>query len=152
MVRTPSRSVTRHLCRSVPVLLLLGIATLAWAQDASFSANVDKTTVDVGSPIHLTMTLRGNLSGAQMQQPKFPDGFSVAGRSQSTNFAIRAGAIERSTTLLYVLIPEKAGMFKLGPFTLTRAGKEIQTTSIEITIKMPTVPQALKSKGERFTL
>ena len=79
-------------------LLVLGMATAAWAQDLVFSAKVDKTTVNVGDPINLTVTLSGDLSGVRLPAPTFPDGFAVLARSQSTNFSIRAGAMERSTS------------------------------------------------------
>ncbi len=124
----------------------------AWAQDLSFSAKVDKTTVDVGEPITLTMTVSGDATGIKLPPPELPEGFVVVAQSQSTNFAIRAGAAERSTSLVYVLVARRAGSFQLGPFELTRRKQTITTEPINITVKKPAVPPHIKSHGERFTL
>lgn len=130
----------------------LQIGVGAWAQDLTFSAKVDKTTVDLGDPITLTLTLSGDVAGVQWPTPEFPEAFAVASRSQATNFSIQAGTIERSTNLLYVLIPQRAGTFRLGPFRLRRGNNTIQTEPIDITVKKGAVPQDLQPHGERYTL
>ncbi len=151
--------------RRVAFLVTLGIAVLvcptfdganggAWAaQDLTLSAKVDKTSVDLGDPVNLTLTLSGDLTGVDVPALTFPEGFAVAARSQSTNFAIRAGVTERSMTLLYVLLPQREGTFKVGPFTVTQKKKTFQTAPIEIIVKKPALPPTLKSSPrERFTL
>ena len=144
------------------VLVLLGAAltvaalgSLACAeeQDLVFSAKVDKTTVDLGTPVTLAITLSGDLSGVQLPAFEFPEGLMVAARSQSTSFSVRAGAAERATSLQYLLIPQRAGTFQLGPFTIEHHHKELKTEPIEITVKKSALPPSqLQSKGERFTL
>ena len=130
----------------------VGFCALVWAQDFIFSAKVDKTTVNLGDPMNLVITLSGDVSGVQLPPLQLPEGFVVLARSQSTNFSIRAGAMERSTSLNVVLVPQKAGTFKLGPFSLTRQKKTLQTEPIEITVKKPVLPPHLPSNGARFTL
>ena len=143
----------RRLIRWAVWILGFGVAAFAFAQDLTFSAKVDKTTVDLGDPISLTITLSGDLSGIQLPALQLPEGFVVAGRSQSTNFSIRAGAMERSMSLLYVLIPQRAGTFQLGPFRIEHQHRNVQTDPIEITVKKPALPPSLKTpQGERFTL
>ena len=127
-------------------------APAAAAQDLNISAKADKTTVDVGEPITLMLTLSGDLEGLQLPTPVFPPEFAVAGQSQSTNFSMRAGAVERAMSLSFVLIPQKAGTFKLGPFTVAHQKHEIQTAPIEITVKKSALPPKLRPQGERFTL
>ena len=153
---------TALVCGSVLMVLVSGTAprgrhsaepgTNAWAQDLAFSARVDKTTVNIGDPINLTLTLSGDVSDVQLPTPEFPEGFAIVARSQSTNFTIRAGATERSTSLVYVLVPQQAGTFHIGPFGLKHHNKEVQTEAIEITVKKPAVPPHLPPQGERFTL
>ena len=140
--------------RDVPVfLLIVSVAALASAEDLTVSAKVDKTSVESGDPIALTLTLGGDLSEIQVPPPEFPEGFTLAARSQSTNFSVRAGVAAHSTTLAYVLVPQQAGTFRLGPFTVRRRGKEFKTDPIEITVKKPAVPHSLQQpRGERFTL
>lgn len=134
-------------------LVTLGVMGGAWAQDLTFSAKVDKTAVDLGDPIHLTLTLSGDLTDVEMPAINVPEDVAVAARSQSTNFSMRAGVTERSTNLLYVLVPQREGTFTLGPFTVTRKKTSFQTAPIEITVKKPILPPTLKSApGGRFTL
>ena len=130
----------------------MGIGVSAWAQDLTLSAKVDKTTINVGEPINLAITLGGDLSGVQVPAFDFPEGFGVLARSQSTSFSIRAGAMERSTSLSFVLVPQQAGTFQLGPFKIEHHKKSFQTEAITITVKKPVLPPNLQPHGERFTL
>lgn len=143
----------RRLLRWLVGLATCGIAALAVAQDFSFSAKVDKTAVDVGDPITLTLTLTGDFSSVVFPPIEFPEGFSVAARSQATNFSIRGGAMERSGNLVYVLIPQREGTHQLGPFTIEHQKKTFTTEQITVTVKRSAVPPTLKpSPGERFTI
>ena len=134
------------------LLALLSVAGLAQADDLAFSAKVDKTDVDVGSPVTLVLTLTGDISGVEFPKIELPDGLAVAAQSQSTNFAIRADAMERSASLTYVIVPQQAGTFKIGPFTIRHQKKEFQTETIDITVKKPALPPQFRPQGERFTL
>jgi len=124
----------------------------AWAQELAFSATADKTTVEVGQPIKVTLTLSGELADVELPAVEFPEGFSVVARSQSTNFSIRAGTAERAVSLIYVLIPQRAGSFRLGPFTITHRKQAFQTEPIDVTVKKPALPPTLRSPGGRYTL
>ena len=134
------------------VLLAFGVAALAWAQDLTFSATVDKTTVALGDSLKLTVTLSGDVSDVKLPPLQFPEGFSIAARSQSTNFSLHAGAMERSLSLVYVLISQRIGTFQLGPFKLEHHRKEFQTEPIEIIVKPSAGPPQPEPHGERFIL
>jgi len=136
----------------VTLLAAGGISTRAWAQELSVSAKVDRTTVDVATPLQLTVTVSGDLTGLEVQPLEFPDGFSVASRSQATNFSIRGGIQERSMSLLFVLVPSKAGTFQLGPFQFTQGQRELQTQPIEVIVQKSALPPKLPSNTERYTL
>ena len=125
---------------------------VAWAQDLVVSAKVDHTTVDLGQPITLTLTLSGDVSGVRLPPLEFPEGFAIAGSSRATTFSIRSGIQERSMNFVYVLVPRDAGTFKLGPFTFRHGRQEFQTEPIEITVNKPALPPKLQPQGERFTL
>ena len=128
------------------------MTALAWADDLAVSAKVDKTTVDLLSPLQLTITLGGDLTGLKMDPLEFPEGFTVASRSQATNFSIRGGMQERSMNLLFILIPSQAGTFQLGPFAFSQDKREFHTEPIEVTVKKPAVPPHMPSSGPRYTL
>ena len=147
-----SRLKARNAARVAICAVMLGVSTSAWAQDFTFSANVDKTSVKVGDPIALTVTLGGDLTGIKSPAFEFPKEFVVAARSQETNFSMRGRAIERSVGLHYVLIPQQAGSYQLGPFTIEQHGKPIKTEPIPITVEKSALPPHFQPQGERFSL
>ena len=139
--------------RNVPIVLLLfSLATAVWAQDLTFAAKVDKTTVNVGDPINLTITLSGQLEGTEVPPFQFPKEFAVAARSQSSEFSFHGGSATRSLNLSYVLIPQQAGTFQLGPFTIQRRGKSVPTEPIKITVEKSALPPHLRPEEGRFIL
>jgi len=75
---------------------VLASARPGFAQDLTFTAKVDQTTVEVGDTLALTLTITGELSGAAITPLQLPEGVVVLGRSQATNFAVRGGLIERA--------------------------------------------------------
>ena len=83
---------------------------------------------------------------------EFPEGFTVASRSQSSSFSIRLGTIDRSLTLVYLLIPQQAGTFQLGPFQITHKGQTFSTEPLTVTVEKPAIPPHLGPEGGRFTL
>lgn len=131
--------------------LTWGAAT-AWAQDISLSAKVDKTATEVRRPVTLTITVSGDLTGLSVLPPVLPEGIVVAGRSQATNFALRAGMMEQSMTMTYVLIPQQLGTFQLGPFAFRHRGRLYQTEPIELTVKKSVLPPSRSPfPAERYT-
>ncbi len=134
-------------------LISLSAATVVLADDFSFSAKVDKTTVSIGEPIQLTFTLSGDIAEATIPPLQLPEGFVVMAQSRSTNFSIHAGAMERSSSLVYAVVPQKAGLFHLGPFTITRKKQTITAEAIEINVKSPvSLPVQQRPDVQRFTL
>ncbi len=127
-------------------------ASAIQAQDFTFSAKADKTSVKVGDPIALTITLGGDLTGIKSPAFEFPKEFVVAARSQETSFSMRGRAVERSVSLHYVLMPQQAGSYQLGPFTIEQNGKPIKTEPIAITVEKSALPPYFQPQGERFTL
>ncbi len=133
--------------------MVLGVVVSAWAQDFSVSAQVDKTTVDVGDPVNLVIKLSGDLAGVQVPVFQFPDGLAVLGRSQSTSISVQGNKMQRSVELLYVLAPQHDGTFELGPFKMTRGKQEVDTQPIAITVKKPVLPPHLSQpQGGRYSL
>jgi hypothetical protein len=140
------------------IILLVAAAVIALGAAAAdepqlaVSASVDKTAVDAGTPVKLTISMTGDLSGASVPPLKFPEGFAVAAQTQATNVAVRGSAMERSTSLVFVLIPSQPGTFQLGPFVVEQRGKTLETSPIALTVKKAPLPPTLKWDGERFTL
>jgi uncharacterized protein (DUF58 family) len=140
--------------RASSVAVVLAAASVAAAQDLRIDAQVDKTTVEVGQPVTLTISLSGDLSGVQLPPPQFPEGLIVAAQSQSTSIAFRAGVQERATGLVFVLVPQRDGTFTLGPFPVTHGKQMLETPVITLTVSKSALPPNLRRQldGPRFTL
>ena len=146
----PTRALAIFLCGAAG---LLGSIPAARAEDLAFSAQVDQTTVAVGAPLTLTLTMSGDLAGVNIPAFEFPDGLAVAARSQATNVIVKAGAAQRSTSLQYLLVAGRPGTYRLGPFAIVRQGQEIKTDPIDLTVEPPAAapPPQRPAKG-RVTL
>ena len=122
------------------------------AQELTVAAQVDHTTVEVGTPVRFSLTLTGDLTGVEPSDVRFPESWVIAAQSQATNFSLRAGVAERATSLHYVLIPRQAGTFQLGPFTVTQRGNTYSAEPITVTVEQSKRPPVPPSSGERFLL
>ena len=137
--------------------VLLAACVLAWpaavaAEDIGVSAKIDKTTAQVREPITLSVTLTGDIAGTELLPPQLPEGIIFVGRSQATNVSLHAGTAEQSSTITYLLVPQRPGTFSLGPFSFRHRGKLYQTDPIEITVKKAVLPPTRQAPSERYTL
>ena len=136
----------------VGAVLVAAPTVSAQSKDVVFSASVDKTTVSLGDPIQLTLTLNGDIAGAELPSLPLSEAFVVVGRSQSTNFALHSGSVEQSVSLLYVMIPQRLGTFELGPFMVTHHHQQLKTSAITVTVKKFPSPPHFEPSGNRITL
>jgi hypothetical protein len=127
-------------------------AAVAAAQELVFSAKVDATTAAIGDPVTLTLTLSGDITGVHVPPPQFPEGITVVSRSQSTQFSMQQGVVERSVSVRYVLVPQQAGTFQLGPFTAVKHQQAFNTEPIELTVKPASPPPRRPPDTGRMTL
>jgi hypothetical protein len=128
----PVRSVL--LCLSVLVLSLL-VASVAFAQDVSVSAELSPNPVGVDEEVSLTVTVSG--SGGGTERPQLPNiaGLKVvSGPSISNQFRWVNGQSSSSQSFSYVLLPEKEGTVRVPPIAVRVGGKTLQTE--EMTLKV----------------
>ena len=152
-VQAPSCSMARRLARGclAAAAAMLAAGAGAAAQDVSVSARVDKTSAPIGSPITLTLSVTGDVEQAELEPVTVPDAFAVMAQSRSTNLSVKSGAMERSTSISYVLMPRRIGTFQLGPFTIRHQGKSYETQPVEVTVTAPEQRRA-KPEGPRYLL
>jgi len=117
----------------------------------NISAQVDKTAVELGDRLTLTLTVDGDLTNVNMQDFKLPEGLQVVAQSRASNVSLGAGEVKRSVNLVYVLLAQEPGTFQLGPFQIIHQGKPVLTEPIEIVVKKPLVPPTQKD-SQRYTL
>ena len=133
------------------LLMMLAVSAPAWAQGVRISAQVDKTTVDLGAPLTLTITIEGDFAQVNLKPFEFPKVFQVLAQSRASNLSLEVGGVKRSMSLVYVLLPQEPGTFQLGPFQVMHRREPLLTDPIEITVNKPVLPPSLQPH-QRFTL
>lgn len=121
-------------------------------QAVRISAQVDKTQVDLGARLTLTITLEGDLTKAELSPVEFPKAFQVIAQSRASNIELGMGNLKRSVSLMYILLAHTAGTFQLGPFQITYGGKPVLTDPIEIVVNTSRVPPPGLQEHRRYTL
>ena len=122
------------------------------ASTLTVSASVDKTKVTVGEQLTLTLTLGGDLSGAEMQAFVLPAALAVVAQSRSNSVRRFQGRTERSVSLVYLLVPRETGTFQLGPFHAVQGGKDYVTEPISIEAIRSPLPPPSKEPVQRLMI
>lgn len=151
----------------------LGTSARAFADPAPqaephvrLSAGVDRTTVEVGGQVTLTITIsagggsaplsqrgggEGDVQRVELEPFELPEAFRVAAQSRTTNLSMELGRITRSISLVYALVVLEPGTFQLGPFELIHRGETFSTEPLEIVVTKPALPPTLEP-SDRFVL
>ena len=143
----------RHLI-GVVALALVVLVPSAHAAELEFSASVEQTTVGLGEPFQLVLTVRGEdmLSVPKPVLPPLPD-FDVIGSSssQSTNISIIGGQMRKQATVsfIYALSAKTLGASLIPPCKLTYQGREYQSQPIQITVVKAAQGQAAPMPSPR---
>ncbi len=113
------------------ILLSLSIS-VAFSQDASFTATASKKDVSVGEQVQVSYTLNG--SGRGFQPPLLNDFNVIMGPNQSTSMQFVNGNMSQSISFTYYMQAQKEGTFKIGPASIEINGKRVQSNSLTITV------------------
>lgn len=116
--------------------LLLLPAGSSPAQDAVFSARVDRTTVALGEQFSLSFTLEnaGMGGGKNLQLPDLSPFHIMSGPNQSTSMQFINGAVSSAVTTSYVLQPKEAGAFTIGAATIEAGGATLRSAPVKIEV------------------
>lgn len=121
------------LMKAYPVMFVLlaafVAAGVAFGQDASFEASVDKNPVALGDQFTLSIVLSnaGMGGGKNMKLPDLSNFHIMSGPNQSTSMQFINGAVSSSVTYSYVLQPKEMGKFTIGSATIEVGGKQYST-------------------------
>ncbi len=110
--------------------------SLAFAQEATFTATVDKNPVSQGDQFTLSFTLNNTGMGGG-KTLKFPDlgHFNiVSGPSQSSRVQMINGAVSSSMIYSYLLLPKEVGKFTIGVASIEMGGKLFETKPIALEV------------------
>lgn len=145
-----SSRVSNILTAGLPAALLI-VAGAAQAGELSLSAKVDKQTVNVGESFTLVLSLSGDLEEASVPPVSLPEGLAVAASSEENHLVFSDGKSTRMIQVSFIILAQRAGPYRLGPFSVTVGGVEHPTEPLEITVVKPLFPPRLPNAG-RTTL
>ena len=118
-------------------------SSLAFAEDISVQARVNRRHVPLNSRLQLSLEINGTQN---VQPPDLAlDGFDAQYLGPSTQISVINGQMSSSISHTYVLTPKKEGAFTIGPIPVTINGTTYQTQPIEVTV-LP--PASVVTQGE----
>jgi hypothetical protein len=141
------RSLLARLPAPGPLALLaligaLGLAAPARAQSVSgeVSLSVDRTQVEVGGMLRLTV--QAHVRGASASNVQLPDlsAFDVVSRQVSNPFSLRFGFggaqqhVESRTRHSLVLRAREPGTFEIGPASVAAGGRTFRSNTVTVTV------------------
>lgn len=117
-------------------LLVQGLVFLtgaaAWAQEITFTAQVDRNTITVGEYVKYTLSL-GN-SRDRFEAPAFGGMMVVQGPFDNSSFTIINGRMSGSTSRTWVLTATAPGKYTIGSAKVRVGGGVIETEPISIEV------------------
>jgi hypothetical protein len=119
------------------ILFIIGFFSfinVAFAQEeASFTAEINKTTIGVGKKIKVTFTLK-DATGSQFEAPDF-EGFEVlSGPNVSSSMSIMNGDVTQSSAYTYYVVAQKVGKLEIPSAAIKVGKKTLRTAAIPITV------------------
>ena len=132
--------------KSLYIILFLGIALSAFAEDVVFKAQAPSQVI-VGRPFQLTYSV--NQRSRDLRAPEFTDFDYLAGpytsTSSSTSFVNGHRSSSFTQTYTYTLMAQKSGTFTIGPATVKVDGENYQSNGVRIQVlpedEQPTAQQ-----------
>ncbi len=147
----------------ITLLFVLLATSVAWADGISISSSVDRTEVEFGDTIQLTVSIKkaseskpqthsfsnggfsfsfNNFSMSSMDDVDFNveeiPGFDIAGKRQSSQSRMINGVGESVKQIILTLVPQKEGELVIPAFTTKDSdGKIYNSEPINITVKKP---------------
>ncbi len=110
--------------------------SMAFAQDATFTAASDKNPVGLGDQFTLSLALNnaGIGGGKNMKLPDLSAFRIMSGPNQSQSMQFINGAVSSSITFSYILQPKEMGKFTIGAATVEVGGKPLNTQPLTIEV------------------
>jgi BatD DUF11 like domain len=126
------------------LLVLTLAASAAEAQDVRVDTAVNAERIGVEDVLELTVSISGEDADGDPELPPL-DAFQVASRSTSSQIQIVNGRMSSTRSYIYQLLPQKEGIFEIGPVTVWVDGTPHTTSPIRVEV----VPGSLISRRPR---
>lgn len=117
------------------MMLALPVVAATWAraQEITFTASVDRTSIAVGD--HLKLTLQLTNGQGSFSNPDLGGLVVVNGPFESSNFQFINGRMSSSVSRTFVLTASAPGEYTIGPAQARVGGGTIQTDPIKIHVE-----------------
>jgi len=132
------------------ILAVVCTASLAAAQNATFVATVDRTTVGANEQFQVSFTLSGpDINGAKnFRPPELKQLVVLSGPNQSTSVQMINGRVSGSQTYSYYLYARQPGKYTIGPASIEYEGATLQTQTLYLEV-VKGQAQASSGQGAR---
>ncbi len=128
---------------AVIAVIFIFMAVAAHA-DITISADVDKRQASLEDTFYLTVTVGGTRSTSAPPSVSGAGAFGITYRGSSSKVSIINGTMSSAIEYNYVLLPKKAGTFRLPPIILRHDGEIYKTAPIELVVTKPAAENAAK--------
>jgi hypothetical protein len=118
------------------LLFFVFLPAFGWSQDVQVTASVSSDTVGVQDQLQYTITIvsKENSDAEPPRTLAIPGFKIVSGPNVSSQFQWINGRSSSSKSFLYILIPEKEGLFTIGPVDVQVNGKLYKTQKAQVRV------------------
>lgn len=118
---------------AILIIMLSVPASLVFAQEDVFTAELERDNVSTGNPIYLNVTFKG---GQNAPKPYIPpmDGLQIKYVGPATQVTIVNGKMSQSVTHAFLVIPLREGEYKIGPFSITYNGQVYNAPPVDLSV------------------
>ena len=128
--------------------LLATAATPAAAQAPKLTASIDRNQIAIGDAVQLSLTFEGT---QEIPPPSIsgPEGLAIRYVGPMSRLSIVNGNTTASVTHNYLLIPQRAGSFRIGPFSFTINGNSYSAPAIDFEVLASGTPAPAGPTGQQ---
>ncbi|MDR0822211.1 MAG: BatD family protein [Endomicrobium sp.] len=115
------------------ISLFLWTAVLAFADDITISASVNKTSLALNDSLIYSVTISGKIANFPEPQIKLSD-FNVYGTGRSQSMSVINGKVSGSVVFNYTLVPKAIGKWTIPPASIKQDNKTYATEPILVEV------------------
>ncbi|MBV6472378.1 MAG: hypothetical protein JPMHGGIA_00634 [Saprospiraceae bacterium] len=117
--------------KTAAIVFSLWAAGLA-AQDVKFDVSLSSDSLLLGNYLEVRFEVRNG--EGRFTPPRFEGWQVVAGPNTASSYSIINGEVSQSSTYSYALEATAAGVYTIGPATLSTSDGELKTPSVEVIV------------------
>lgn len=120
---------------TIIIFIIFLLCWPAYAQEAVFSASIDRTDIAVGDKFEVKFTLQNAEAYSTPDTSKFPESFEILSQSQQQNLAIINGNRIKSRSWIYKVKSERPGNFTIPKISIRTNNGKVSANQVYLDIK-----------------